>query len=69
MDSMYNYDQIHAGLRNYNEIRVYFKKGHSNWLRALMPYHINAPAKYWLQEVFSVSSVNAAMQNHISIYE
>jgi hypothetical protein len=33
------------------------------------PRHINAPAEYWPQKVLSVSSVNAAMQNYVSIYE
>jgi hypothetical protein len=38
-------------------------------LRALTPRHINAPADYWPHKVLAVSSVNALMQNHVSIYE
>ena len=56
-------------LHNYAEVRAYFEKQHPDWLRALTPRHINAPAEYWPQKVFAVSSVNAAMQNYVSIYE
>jgi hypothetical protein len=37
--------------------------------RPRAPRHINAPAKYWPQKVLAVSSLNAAMQNYVSIYE
>jgi hypothetical protein len=56
-------------LHNYAEVRAYLEKEHPDWLRALTPRHINAPADYWPQKVLAVSSVNAAMQNYISIYE
>jgi hypothetical protein len=35
----------------------------------MTPRHINAPADYWPEKVLTVSSVNAAMQNYISIHE
>jgi ATP-dependent DNA ligase len=35
----------------------------------LTPRHINAPADYWPQKVLAVSSVNAAMQNYVSVHE
>ena len=56
-------------LHNYAEVRAYLEKEHPDWLRALTPRHINAPAEYRPQKVLAVSSVNAAMQNYISIYE
>jgi hypothetical protein len=56
-------------LRNYAEVRAYLEKEHPDWLRALTPRHINAPAEYWPQKVLAVSSVNAAMQNYVSIQE
>jgi hypothetical protein len=56
-------------LHNYAEVRAYFEKEHSDWLRALIPRHINAPADYWPQKVLAVSSVNAAIQNYVSIQE
>jgi hypothetical protein len=56
-------------LHNYTEVRAYLEKEHPDWLRALTPHHIKAPAEYWPQKVLAVSSVNAAMQNYISIYE
>jgi hypothetical protein len=56
-------------LHNYAEVRAYLEKEHPDWLRALIPRHVNAPAEYWPQKVLAVSSVNAAMQNYISIYE
>ena len=49
-------------LHNYAEVRAYREKEHPDWLRALTPRHINAPANYWPQKVLAVSSVNAAMQ-------
>ena len=39
------------------------------WLQSVTPRHLNAPADYWSQKVLAVSSVNAAMQNYISIHE
>jgi hypothetical protein len=45
------------------------QKQHPEWIRALTPRHINAPAEYWPQKVLAVSSANAAMQNYVSIYE
>jgi hypothetical protein len=56
-------------LRNYAEVRAYLEKGHPDWLRALTPRHVDAPADYWPQKVLAVSSVNAAMQNYVRIYE
>jgi hypothetical protein len=56
-------------LHNCAEVRSYVEKEHPDWLRALTPRHINAPADYWPQKVLAVSSVNAAMQNNVSIYE
>ena len=56
-------------LHNYVEVRAYLEKEHPDWLRALTPRHINAPAEYWPQKVLAVSSANAAMQNYVSIYE
>ena len=56
-------------LHNYAEVRAYLEKKHPDWLQALAPRHINAPADYWPQKVLAVSSVNAAMQNYISIHE
>jgi hypothetical protein len=56
-------------LHNYNEVREYLEKQHPDWLPALTPRHINAPADYWPQKVLAVSSANAAMQNHGSVYE
>jgi hypothetical protein len=56
-------------LHNYAEVRVYLEKEHPDWLRALTPLHINASADYWPQKVLALSSVNAAMQNYVSIYE
>src|SRR6516164_7940109 len=46
-----------------------WKPQYPDWLRALTPLHINAPADYWPQKVLAVSSANAAMQNSVSIYE
>jgi len=45
------------------------EKEHPDWLRALTPRHINAPAEYWPQKVLAISSANAAMQNYVSVYE
>ena len=56
-------------LHNYPEVRAYLEKEHPDWLRALTPLHINAPADYWPQKVLAVSSANAAMQSSVSIYE
>jgi hypothetical protein len=56
-------------LHNYAEVRPYFEKEHPDWLRALTRRHINAPADYGHQKVLTVSSLNAAMQNYVSIYE
>jgi hypothetical protein len=56
-------------LHNYNEVREYLEKQHPDRLRALTPRHINAPAEYWPQKELAVSSVNAAMQNHVSIHK
>jgi hypothetical protein len=56
-------------LHDYAEVRAYLEKEHPDWLRALTPRHINAPADYWPQKVLTVSSVNAAMQNYVSIHE
>jgi len=50
-------------LHNYVEVRAYLEKEHADWLRALTPRHINAPADYWPQKVLAVSSVNAAMHD------
>jgi hypothetical protein len=55
-------------LRNYAEVRAYLEKEHPDWLRALTPRHISAPASYWPQEVLAVSSTNAAIQNCINIH-
>ena len=52
-------------LHNYAEVRAYLEKEHPDWLRALTPRHINAPANYWPQKVWAVSSANAAMQNYV----
>ena len=52
-------------LHNYPEVRAYLEKEHPDWLRALTPLHINAPADYWPQKVLAVSSVNAAMQKYV----
>ena len=46
-----------------------WKKKHPDWLRALMPRHIKAPADYWPQKVLAVSSANAAMQNYVNVHE
>ena len=54
---------------DYAEIRACLGKEHPDWLRALTAWHINAPADYWPQKVLAVSSVNAAMQNYVSIHE
>jgi hypothetical protein len=56
-------------LHNYAEVRAYLEKEHLDWLRALTPRRINAPAEYWPQKVLAVSSVNATMQNYVSIRE
>ena len=56
-------------LHNYAEVRAYLEKEHLDWLRALTPRRINAPAEYSPQKVLAVSSVNAAMQNYVSIRE
>ena len=40
-------------LHNYNEVREYLEKQHPDWLRALTPRHINAPADYWPQKVLA----------------
>jgi hypothetical protein len=56
-------------LHNYAEVRTYLEKKHPDWLRALTPRHIDAPAEYWPQKVLAVSLVNAAMQNYVSIHE
>ena len=56
-------------LHNCAEVRAYLEKEYPDWLRALTPRNINAPAEYWLQKVLAVSSVNAAMHNYINIYE
>ena len=56
-------------LHNYTEVRAYLEKEHPDWLRALTPRHINAPADYWPQKVLAISSVNAAMQNYVSVHE
>ena len=55
-------------LHDYAEIRTHLEKEHPDWLRALTPRHINAPADYWPPKVVPVSSVNAAMQNYVSIH-
>jgi hypothetical protein len=47
-------------LHNYKEVREYLEPEHPDWLQALTPRHINAPADYWPQKVLAVSSVNAA---------
>jgi hypothetical protein len=69
-----NYDivshlPVTVRLHNYAEVRAYLEQEHQDWLRALMPRHINAPADYWPQKVLAVSSANAAMQNYVSICE
>jgi hypothetical protein len=51
------------------QVRAYLEKELPDWLRALTPRHINAPADYWPQKVLAVSSANAAMQNYVSIPE
>ena len=56
-------------LHNHKEVREYLEKEHSEWLRALTPRHINAPAEYWPQKVLAVSSVNTSMQNYVSIHD
>ena len=56
-------------LHNYAEVRAYLEKEHADWLRAVTPRHINAPADYWPQKVLAISSANAAMQNSVSIHE
>jgi hypothetical protein len=56
-------------LHNHKEVREYLEKEHSEWLQALTPRHINAPAEYWPQKVLAVSSANAARQNYVSIHE
>ena len=56
-------------LHNYREVRAYLEKEHADWLRALMPRHINAPADYWPQKVLVVLSANAAMQNYVDTHE
>ena len=56
-------------LHNYAEVRAYLEKEHPDWLRALTPRRISAPAEHWPQKVLTVSSVNAAMQNYVSIHE
>jgi hypothetical protein len=43
-------------LHNYAEVRAYLEKEHPDWIRALTPRHINAPANYWPQKVSAVSS-------------
>ena len=63
------YSDMGTRLHNYKEVREYLEKEHSDWIRALTPRHINAPADYWPQKVLAVSSANAAMQNYVSIYE
>jgi hypothetical protein len=50
-------------LHNYAEVRAYLEKEHADWLRALTPARINAPAEYWPQKVLAVSSAKAATQN------
>jgi hypothetical protein len=56
-------------LCNYSEFKAYLQKEHPDWLRALTPRHIIAPADYWPQKVLAASSVNTAMQNYLSIHE
>jgi hypothetical protein len=56
-------------LHNYTQVRTYLEKEHPDWLRALTPRLIDAPAEYWRQKVLAVSSANAAMQNYVSIRE
>jgi hypothetical protein len=56
-------------LHNYKEVREYLEKEHPDWLWALTPRHINAPAEYWPQKVLAVSSANASTQNYVSIHE
>jgi len=56
-------------LHNYQEVRAYLEKAHPDWLGALTPRHINAPADYWPHKVLTVSSANAAMQNYVDIHE
>jgi hypothetical protein len=43
-------------LHNYAEVRAYLEKEHPDWIRALTPRHINAPADYWPLKVLAVSS-------------
>ena len=56
-------------LHNYAEVGAYLEKEHTDWLRALTPRRINAPADYWPQKVLAVSSGNAAIQNYVSVHE
>jgi hypothetical protein len=56
-------------LHSYTEVQAFLEKEHSDWLRALAPRHINATAEYWPRKVLAASSVNAAMQNYVSIHE
>src|SRR5215469_8073530 len=64
-----NTTAVGTRLHNYQEVRACLEKEHPDWLRALTPRHINAPADYWPQKVLAVSSANAAMQNYFDIHE
>jgi hypothetical protein len=56
-----------ARLHNYAEVRAYFEKEHPDWLRALTPRHINAPADYRPQKSAGGLIRKRRMQNYVSI--
>src|SRR5260370_29672315 len=56
-------------LDNYNEAKDRLEKNRPEWLRALMPRSINAPAEYWPQKMVAVHTITAAFNNYISVHE
>jgi hypothetical protein len=58
-----------VSLQNYLEARDYFEREHPDWLRIMMPRHINAPPDYHPQKIFAVASLNSLLQNRNAIFD
>jgi hypothetical protein len=49
----------------YPQLQDFIEKERPEWLQSLMPRRINAPANYWPQKVLPLSTILAAMTNHL----
>jgi hypothetical protein len=51
--------------KTYPELRAFIEKERPDWLQALMPRRINAPAYYYPQKALVLATLQAALSNQV----